>query len=376
MKYQLICIWIIAVFVFSSANSFCATNVIQTGIASPQNKSEEGNIEKLRTRAIRNALDLAIIQVLGTDVTSEKGNSTHYHEEVIQKNDREENTSKLKNRYKSGIISRSEGHAKLVEIKKEWQDKGQYHVRALISVSSQSEAAATKTCGDFWIQAGRPEITLTVVKIINGESVSEPDSKMATFLRKTLSKNGINLTPAGEQPAQYLINVVQNLNVKDMMSVGTLTAHCLLSYKITESESEQSLQQDMLTNGPKAAFSLEQAQNDCFKEIAPDFSKKMVHALGTIMVDRIHNGREYQLVIAGVPPQYAVTVSDILNNLFRTTLAVPAVYANKIYKKTIKFTGNASDLALSIQDAFADEDWQVVTTGIRNGKIEMQWKTD
>ena len=49
--------------------------VVQTGVASPQSGAEEENIEKLRERAIRNAMDLAVIQVAGVLVSAERGDT-------------------------------------------------------------------------------------------------------------------------------------------------------------------------------------------------------------------------------------------------------------------------------------------------------------
>ena len=54
----------------------CATETItQTGVATPQSESERNNIEKLRQRAIENALDLAIMQVTGAVISGQRADT-------------------------------------------------------------------------------------------------------------------------------------------------------------------------------------------------------------------------------------------------------------------------------------------------------------
>jgi hypothetical protein len=49
-----------------------AVESTQTGVASPQKESESGNIELLRERALRNAMDLALMEVTGASISGER----------------------------------------------------------------------------------------------------------------------------------------------------------------------------------------------------------------------------------------------------------------------------------------------------------------
>ena len=58
-----------------SGSGLAAIETVQTGVATAQTNSEIGNIELLRQRAIRNAMELALMEVKGISVTSEKADA-------------------------------------------------------------------------------------------------------------------------------------------------------------------------------------------------------------------------------------------------------------------------------------------------------------
>ena len=60
-----------------------------TGIAAIQNKSQQPDIEKLRERAMRNAMELALLHVKGGDISTSRSTletNTEEHKSINNKN--------------------------------------------------------------------------------------------------------------------------------------------------------------------------------------------------------------------------------------------------------------------------------------------------
>lgn len=373
MIKKIIQIYAIVLTIILPCICFGATQVIQKGIASPQSDAERGNIEKLRSRAIRNAMDLAVMQVTGTAVSSERGDSLRSQEKVISQGDQIREESRQESRFSRGATTRSEGHARLVEIIKEWQENDQYFVEAIIEVESEDETIKQKNCGDYWLQAGKPAISMTFIEEFNGHTSSNLQDNTFRFLRDNLSRNGVNVSTSRDEVSAYRINVLQNLQSQEIEGLGTITMHCRLSFQIIDQERDESIAEYRAFQGPKAGFTIEQAKEDCLKVIARDVSENLVRALGKIMLERWNNGVEQRIKITGLPGEAVAAVSEILQNLYRVTSATAAKYNDGQYIRSLTFKGSATELAQAIQSSFADENWKITVARIEKGDIDLQW---
>ena len=65
----------VLLFLMISTSLCSAQEVVQVGVATPQTQAEEGNIEILRQRAIRNATEMAVTQVAGALISVGKGDT-------------------------------------------------------------------------------------------------------------------------------------------------------------------------------------------------------------------------------------------------------------------------------------------------------------
>ena len=126
--------------------SLCiAQEVVQVGVATPQTQAEEGNIEILRQRAIRNATEIAVTQVLGALISQDKEDTTHFVEVIKQKDDKIRVETKQRNRFRRSGATQITGYVRLVEIIKEWPAGKEYWVK--IKVEVDEPKAATKKMG-------------------------------------------------------------------------------------------------------------------------------------------------------------------------------------------------------------------------------------
>ncbi len=97
-------------------------------MATPRSEDEKNDVEKLRSRAVRNAIDLAVMLVSGVSISTEKGDSIRTREDDIVVDGKQEQKLVQQSRFRAAATSRAEGHARLVEIVREWEENGNYYV--------------------------------------------------------------------------------------------------------------------------------------------------------------------------------------------------------------------------------------------------------
>ena len=370
-------IFVLFILFITPALCFGEAEVTLTGVASPQSDKEKNNIEKLRERAIRNAMDLAIIQVTGVTISSERGDSIRTREDTIIRGDDVKEQSHQQSRFRAGATSRMEGHARILEIIKEWRENGQYFVKAKIAVESKKETEKEKNCGDYWLQAGKPSVSISFVEELNGEKSRDQQAHTLRFLRDNLARNGVMISTRENAVSQYQIMVLQSLQSKELAELGAITMHCRLSYQIIDREQNESVAEYRAAHGPQAGFTVQQATESCIGAIAADVSENLVKSLGKIMIERWNNGVEQRVTITGMPDEVVTAASEILQNLHRITSTLPAAYIDQNYTRILRFKGSATDLSQAIKDAFADEDWKISITRIEDNQIHLNWiKTD
>ncbi len=363
---------VVAISHLSAETALAGEKIIQLGVASSQSNTQKLNIEQLRQRAIRNAMDLAVLQVTGAEISSERSGSIRTREETIINNEQVQDSSQQQSRFNTAVRSRTEGHARLVKINKEWQDGEQYYVEATFIVDTPDEILARKNAGYYWKGAGSPPIGLAFVEDFDGEKNEEQDNTTLRYLRDNLSKNDLAVT-ATESGSHYMVKVHQLLSAKEMADFGTITMNCRLSFQIMDQLKGEIIAEYRASNGPDAGFTMEQARDNCLKAIAPEVSEQLIRKIAKIMNDRMNNGIEQKVTIHNVPGRKVSKITEILNNLYRVTGTLAPSYNDAKYIQEIKYKGNGGELVQAIQNAFADEDWVIQVERIAAQTIQLNW---
>lgn len=364
---------IVLLFLASHALAFSAETIIQTGVASPQSKAEQNNIERLRERAIRNAMNLAVLQITGAMVSGERGDSTNFKEEITIIDDNVSEQTKQKSRTHGSVTSRTTGYVRLVEIIKEWHENQQYYVKARIEVGDQKETTQKMNAGFYWERVGKPPLAFNFSEKTNNQDTTRMDAYTLRYLRDNLIQNGILTSEEGRDDIHYLINVMQSSQTKQMSEFGTYTTHCRLSYQIIDKKRQQTVAEYRATHGPDAGFTEEQAQESCIKAIAPQVSEKMIREIATIMSNIWNQGTEYQLCINGLPGELVTQISDTLKNLFQVNNISNISYRSNKLKMAMMYKGTAINLAEMITVTFDEFDSGVVTKTIQDNQLQFQW---
>jgi hypothetical protein len=359
-------------FLFFACKGFAGQQVTQTGVASAPDDSPQMNIEQLRQRAIRNAMDLAILQVTGAEISSERTGSVNTRDETIIQGEKAQGVTSQKSRFNTAVRSRVEGHARLVNINREWCQGAQYFVDATFDVDTPEEILQKKNAGYFWKNAGSPSLALVFKSEANGEPDDNQETVTMRFFRDSLVRNDLEVSTAPKQ-AHYLIKIHQMFDAKEMVDYGTMTVHCRLSFQIIDQLISKTLAEYRASHGPDAGFNLDQARESCLKAIAPDVSKQLIYELASIMNDRYINGIKQSVIISNVPGEYVPMVTEILNNLYRMSSTLSPSYQGGTYTQKVQYKGNGGELVMAIQDAFADHDWQVKVKRIDARSIYLAW---
>lgn len=362
----------LAVFCLLISNGYCATETTQTGVASPQNDSETNNIELLRQRALRNALDLALLQVTGATVSGERSDSLRTREDTTITGDKTDASTRLQSRHNTAGATQTQGHARLVEIVKEWQDKGQYYVTAKIAVDSRQEATAKQDAGYFWAQAGKPSLALRFIEENDGVSRSHQDDRTLRFFQDNLIRNGLAIS--NEEKPHYLIELLQTVQTKTIPGFDATTVHCHVSYKINDKERGTVVAEYKQSHGPDAGFSIDQAKEKCIGAIAPAVSENLIRRLAEIWNQNWNNGTEQTVTIDSLPGDAVPRVNAIIQSLHRITGSTPAQYADGQFVKNVTFKGEGAELAEALRAAFEDENWKVNVGAVQGSRIRLIWQ--
>lgn len=359
-------------FLLIAHNGHCATETIQTGIASPKSDMETNNIELLRQRALRNALDMALLQVHGATMSGERSDSLRTKEETTITGNKTEGITRQQSRHNAKGITQTEGHARLLEIIKEWQDKGQYYVTAKIAVDSEQEALTKQDAGYFWAQAGKPALALTLTEELDGISKSKQDNRTLRFFRDNLTSNGIAIS--GDKDPKYLIELLQVFQTKELPDFGTTTVHCHLSYKLSDKERNTIVAEYKQSHGPDAGFSLEQAQDQCVSPIALKVSEDLTRKLAEIWNNNRNNGLEQTISIDLLPGDAVPKANAIIQNLHLVTSSTPVKYTKGQLVKNVTYKGEGTELAEAIRAAFEDENWHITINAVEGTGIRFTWQ--
>lgn len=356
-----------------STSLYGAEVVEQVGVATPQSQAEEGNIEILRKRAIRNATELAVTRVAGALISEEKGDTAHFIEVIKQKDDKFSVATKQKSRFRRSGVSQTTGYVRLVEIVKEWQVGQQYWVKIKVEVGDQKKTAEKMNAGFYWERAGKPEIALAFAEKTRGATASEDDNYTLRYLRDNLVKNGVNVSSKKGATVQYVVKIIQSFQTRIVAEYGTYATFCQLTFQIIAKNSGDSVAEYRGKHGPQAGFSKDQSEGSCIKKIAPHVSENLVRKIAAIMNDRWNKGVEYQLAISGLPGEVVTEASDALKNLFQVSSSMAISYKNKVLQVRLKYRGEGVDLVEAVRLSFDALEWKVVPKTIQGSDVQLRW---
>jgi len=355
------------------SDAYGSVTVIQTGVASPQTEAETDNIEKLRERAIRNAMDLALLQVTGALVSGERTDTLRSRERItaVGKEVREE--TKQESRYRGSSTSRTTGHARLLEIVKEWREGEQYYVKVKVEVGEQKEVAKSTNAGFYWKRMGKPPIGLSFSEKRNGRDTTQTESYTLRYLRDNLSRNDVTVSSANEQAISYLIHIIQEFNTEQLAGFGTYTTHCRLTFRIVDRQKRETIAEHRSKHGPDAGFSIRQAEDKCIKSIAPAVSKQLIRTIARVMNEQWNNGVEFLVTFTGMPGEFMPQAVNTVQGIFRVEGSTVESYQDNVLQLKVQYKGQGVEFTEAVIASFDDLDQSLVSEAIQGSHIQFRW---
>lgn len=369
-RYQWHAVFALTMMVVTAASAGVQT--VKTGVASPQGDSEQGNIELLRERAIRNAMELALAEVRGTTVSAERSVTARSRNDVQVRDGLSTDDVGQDIRQGNRALVRTEGHVRVLKILNEWEEGDQYHVTVRLDVLDAGEANKQLGAGFYWQRSGKPGISV-VLRSPQGQSASNADPYTLRYIRDVLGKNGIPTAESAIGGTRYVVELTQEVDTRFVQRFATYAADCRISYRIIDQQTQQSLVEDRKSYGPQGGFSADAVGHDCLAQIAPGFSAQLVRSLAGVFNTQWHQGDEFELQIAALPGSQLPGALQTIGQAFRLKEGRMDRYAEQVLTVTVGYTGDNAALVSAVMTAFDDAGHTVVPQHVEANRIRFQW---
>lgn len=351
--------------------SFANAQVIEmTGVATIENTKAQHDVERLRERAMRNAMELALLHVKGGEISSSKSTLDTYTEERKSINNKNTDSTLSRNASQSGARTRTNGNVRIVKLIKEWRDQGAYYVKLKVSVDEIEDSSAN--VGSSWQRIGRPTISLTSVAYTNGK-LNKQNVSLGNYIANDLSMNQLDISSAG---SRINIHIEQNTKVNRFSEFNTYSASCEVLLSIQDKDKERSVSNNRLRAGPKAGFSLDEAEKKCVAEVAQTLSHDLISELASIFNNEWNNGKEYLISFHRVPGNKVPIINEVVENAYLMKSAQFRSYKDNMLSLVADYRGTEVELIDAISAAFLLEGESVELKTMTSNKISFELQND
>ena len=350
-------------------NQLLAKEVIQIGVATPQVNQDIDNIEKLRERAIKNAMEMAVMQVTGVKITSEKGGLNSFHNTT---NSIGGDTSRQISSFHTGVKTKTTGNVKVLKIIKEWQKNGSYFVEVKLEVANKKDLLKSLNIGDLWERADKPSITIDVATTKTNQHKQQA-KLLQNYLQDNLNRNGVNITKSLNKTTKFNIQVRQIFSNSVFYELKTYKSNCNLSFSVIDNELNRSLADYTIGNDDVAGFSQYQSEESCTKGIAQKFSAKLLKELAVIFNNQWSNGGEFLVKLSALPGKHATKSSNIIANAYQVNGSQIQGFDDNKLSISVLYDGKGFELVDTINTAFIEAGIKVNLVNINGNQVEFIW---
>ncbi|MCU7805621.1 MAG: hypothetical protein KZQ96_20735 [Candidatus Thiodiazotropha sp. (ex Lucinoma borealis)] len=346
-----------------------AITVTETGVGSAQNEKEENNLEELRLRAIRNALEVAVIRVSGVIISGERKDSLITADTVKVKDGVTTEKLKQDSIFHNTIVSRSNAYARLKKVIKEWRDGGQYYVQAKVDVREGELQQQMRNAGIYWARVGNPTIHIYMASN-SGYAEKRGENYVIRYLRDTMARNGISVLAAGEEAA-YRIPVTLRFSSAHVREFDTYKTSCSVSYEIIDSGVNSGVAAGRKAAGPEGGFSEAETRAKCEKKIVPRMAKDMVRQVTKEMNSIWNNGRKYRVSIGNLGSREITKCTELVRNIFRVSNVSDIRFNDDMLRMEVQYKGMPMEFVDNVIKTFEYEGRELALSLLRENTIEM-----
>ena len=362
---------LIGVMLLLATDPLHARVVIKTGTAYPNSAGDYKNTGRLRQRAIRDAMELALLETQGAQVMAERGSRAYGKSLYEQVDGRTTETNRQRTAWHSNSRTRMRGGVKLLKVIREWREGERYLVKLKLDVLEDDELSRETTPGTLWRQVGRPGISLEVRASRNG-SGWWPEPLFQNYLRKQLSQNEIETLERGD--GRYRIKVWQAMENSYLGEYDTWKTLCDLSFSIVDRDTGKSRAVQHLRGGPAAGFSEKEAEDNCLEKASPGFTRLLMEDLVALFNGEWVNGRDFNVRVAGIPGKDTGRVRQAIADLMAVKAVERMEYDDRELSLDVVFQGQPLELAEAISLALDEAGMNVEFRELRGNRIEYVWQ--
>jgi hypothetical protein len=337
-----------------------------TGIASIPDNSKQPEIEHLRERAMRNAMELALLHVKGGEISSSRSTLDTYTEERKSISNKNTESSFNRNASQSGARTRTTGKVRIVKLIKEWRDESAYYVNLKLSVDDEQDAQIN--VGDLWQRIGRPTIALTSNANRNGR-LNRGELSLSRYIANDFNMNRLELS---SNNSRFNVHIDQESKVNRFSELNTYSATCEISFSINDQNKGRVISNKRLRAGPKPDFSVEDAEKKCIGEVAQTLSHNLISELANIFNDEWNNGKEYLISIHHVPGNKVPVINEVIENAYLMKATQFKSYQDNVLSLVADYRGTEIELIDAVSAAFLLEGESVELKAINSNRINFE----
>lgn len=337
-----------------------------TGVAVMPDTSKQPDIEHLRERAMRNAMELALLHVKGGEISSSRSTLDTYVDEYKNIDDQYSHSSSSKNSSQSGARTRTTGNVRIVKLIKEWRDKSAYYVKLKLSVDDEQDAQIN--VGDLWQRIGRPTIALTSNANRNGR-LNRDGLSLSRYIANDFNMNRLELS---SDNSRFNVHIDQESKVNRFSELNTYSATCEISFSIHDQNKGRVVSNKRLRAGPKPDFSVEGAEKKCIGEVAQTLSHDLISELAIIFNDEWNNGKEYLISIHHVTGNKVPVINEAIENAYLMKAIQFKSYQDNVLSLVADYRGTEIELIDAVSAAFLLVGESVDLKAINSNRINFE----
>jgi len=331
--------------------------VRSTGVASAESTASDQG--ELRLKAIGNAMEVAVMQVSGVLLSTESASTDKFSASAISDSRQTIEQLREDSLFNNTVVSRSQGHARLVSMQNEGMQDSIYTVDAEVAVSEEKLKSSLRDAGVLWEQVGRPTIRITT---------TGSGSYLLEYLRNAFAQNGIDVTTSANEETAFQLDVTRRAGSKKTQ-FGTFAAHCSLAYELKDQSVEVAVAADRFAAGPEPGFSPAEAESKCDKKITPKATRKMIKTLLQELNAIWQQGREYSIEMRRINGAHVTRVSGLVKKIFRVSSVSSVRYRGGDLSMRVTFKGQPLEFAELLSLTLSYENLDVSLNSIIESKI-------
>lgn len=346
--------------------------VIKTGVANPQAGEKSSNIEKLRKRAIRNAMEMAQMQITGAVITSDRGGLSAHRDVITSSSGDVDEQQKQVSTFHLGSKTKTTGNVKVLDVIKEWQEGEQYFVTLKMDVATEQDLLKSNNVGTLWERIDKPSIGIKVSLNRNNQRGLQGTS-LQNYLEDNLSRNDVDVSSANLDTERFSIEVSQRLKNELFAEMATYKTNCELSFAIIDNDIKRSVSDYRISHGPDAGFSEKESEERCTKAIARSFSEKLLKEIAIIFNNEWNNGKDFIVSVVALPGQYATQSSDLIANAYLVTSGEIRGFNDGRLTMNVTYQGKGLELADAVTTAFFEAGIRIDLKSMNGNQVEFSW---